>query len=301
MHRSLMFGKLSYRSLRAVQISTVFCFTIIVQEGLRYPRAGWTGFAVMMIYAGFDNGTTILRAYHRFWGMLLGLLSGYLLWFLGHIDYRLLLIIIPLTIYLAYFLAGQAYSVPTVFTVNTSVIGTGYFDTSTSVFPLTFFLTDYVMCTVIAFIIILIFEYFWFSHYKLINLFIIDNQAEMVRKLYHLIHLLNQNKIRRSDWFDACVSYTDSLFEMEKLARNSQFIRRAKGTLGDDFNEFLALNSRIFVYLKALYISGYTKNYGKYDYNLLFQQVQMDLKKLKQFIRATHVQEHNGELHALPR
>ena len=66
MHRSLMFGKLSYRSLRAVQISTVFCFTIIVQEGLRYPRAGWTGFAVMMIYAGFDIGTTILRADLRF-------------------------------------------------------------------------------------------------------------------------------------------------------------------------------------------------------------------------------------------
>ena len=299
MHRSLMFGKLSYRSLRAVQISTVFCFTIIVQEGLRYPRAGWTGFAVMMIYAGFDNGTTILRAHHRFWGMLLGLFSGYLLWFIGHIDYRLLLIIIPITIYLAYFLAGHAYSVPTVFTVNTSVIGTGYFDTSLSVFPITFFLTDYLMCTVIAFAIILIFEYFWFSRYKLINLFIIDNQTEMVRKLYRLVNLLNQSKIRRSEWFEACVSYTDSLFEMEKLARNSQFIRRAQGTLGEEFNQFLAINSRIFVYLKALHIANYTKRYGKYDYNLILQQVQMDLKSLRQIIRATHDAEHNGELHAI--
>jgi hypothetical protein len=295
-----MFGKLSYRSLRAVQISTVLCCTIIIQEAFRFPRAGWTGFAVMMIYAGFDNGTTILRAYHRFWGMLLGLLSGYLLWFIGHIDYRLLLLIIPLTIYFAYFLAGKAYSVPTIFTVNTSVIGTGYFDTSVTVFPLTFFLTDYLMCTVIAFCIILIFEYFWFSRYNLIHLFIIDNQAEMVRKLYRLIHLLNQNKTHRSHWFEACISYTDSLFEMEKLARNAQFIRRAKGTLGKEFNQFLELNSRIFINLKALYISSHTKQYGKYDYTLLLEQVQMDLKILKHLIRTPHDEDHNGALHALP-
>ncbi len=300
MRRSLMFGKLSYRSLRALQISTVFGFTIIVQESFLYPRAGWIGFAVMMIYGGFDNGTTILRAYHRFWGMLLGLLSGYLLWFSGHVDYRLLLIIIPITIYFAYFFAGQAYSVPTVFTVNTSIIGTGYFDTSISVFPLTFFLTDYLMCTVIAFVIILSFEYFWFSRYQLINLFIEDNQAEVVRKLYRLVHLLNQNKIRRTDWFEACISYTDSLFEMERLARNAQFLIRTKGTLGKEFNQFLALNSRIFVTLKALYISSYTKRHGKYDFNLLLEQVQKDLKNLKQLIRAERYARHGGELHVLP-
>lgn len=300
MRRSLMFGKLSYRSLRAVQISTVFAFTIIVQQLLLYPRAGWIGFAVMMIYAGFDNGTTILRAYHRFWGMLLGLLSGYLLWFLGHIDYRLLLIIIPITIYFAYFLAGQAYSVPTVFTVNTSVIGTGYFDTSVGVFPLTYFLTDYLMCTLIAFVIILLFEYFWFSRYNLIHLFIEDNQAEMVRKLYHLVHLLNQNKVHRSDWFEACVAYTATLFEMERLAQNAQFIRRAKGTIGVEFNQFLALNSQIFINLKALYISGYTKRHRKYDYNVLFEQTQKDLKSLKGLIRAERYARKNGVLHVLP-
>ena len=299
MQRSLMFRKLSYRSVRALQISMVFSFTILVQEGLRYPRAGWTGFAVMMIYAGFDNGTTILRAYHRFWGMLLGLFSGYLLWFIGHIDYRLLIIIIPITIYLAYFLAGQAYSVPTVFTVNTSVIGSGYFDTSTSLFPVTFFLTDYLMCTVIAFVIIFVFEYFWFSRYKLMSLFIKDTQDELVRKLYQLIHLLNQKKIRRSDWSEACVTYTDSLSEMEKLARNTQFLKSSGNTLGEEFNQFLALNTRIFVHLKALYIATYTKRYGKYDYNLLLHQVQMDLKTLKHLIRAVHEGEQNGESHAL--
>ncbi|WP_019216969.1 FUSC family protein [Legionella tunisiensis] len=73
-----------------------------MQEWLRYPRAGWTGFAVMMIYAGFDNGTTIFRAYQRFLGVLLGLFSGYILWFIGHVDYRTLIIILPMTVFLLF-------------------------------------------------------------------------------------------------------------------------------------------------------------------------------------------------------
>jgi hypothetical protein len=301
MHRSLMFGKLNYRSLRAIQISTVLCFTLIIQELFRYPRAGWTGFAVMMIYAGFDNGTTILRAFNRFWGMLLGLLSGYVLWFVGHMDYRLLIIIIPITIYLAYFLAGQAYSVPTVFTVNTSVIGTGYFDTSITLFPITFFLTDYFMCTVIAFVIILLFEYFWFSRYKLINLFIKDTQGEVIRKLYRLVNLLNQNKIRRSDWFKACITYTDSLFEMEKLARNSQLLLSSGKAVGEEFNQFVSINADTFIRLKSLYIATYTKRYRKYDYNVLLHQIEMDLKNLKRLTNKIDSAARQGDSYALSR
>lgn len=301
MRGSLNQGKLSYRSLRGIQISTVFFFTVIVQELIHYPRAGWTGFAVMMIYAGFDNGTTILRAYHRFLGMLLGLFSGYLLWFLGHVDYRLLILIIPITIYFAYFLAGQAYSVPTVFTVNTSVIGTGYFDKSGSSFNVTNFLIDYLICTVIAFAIILVFEYFWFSRYRLMDLFIKDTQRDVIRKLYHLIHLLNQPKISRSAWFEACINFTDSLFEMEKLARNSQFIISSRGIVREEFNQFLVITNRIFINIKALYLATYTKRHRKYDFNRLLEKVHTDLNYLKILVKEVQNADHNsGEPNVAP-
>ncbi|AHE66243.1 hypothetical protein Loa_00674 [Legionella oakridgensis ATCC 33761 = DSM 21215] len=186
---------LDYRAVRGIQISVVFTFTIFVQEFLRYPRAGWTGFAVMMIYAGFDNGTTLSRAYQRFLGVLLGLLSGYFLWFLGHIDYRTLIILIPMTVYLAYFLVGRAYSIPTVFTVNTSIIGTGYFNPSSSSFSITSFLIDYLICTLIAFTIILVFEYFEFRRYHMMHRFIQDTQTEVVARLNKLTNLLNKKKL----------------------------------------------------------------------------------------------------------
>jgi uncharacterized membrane protein YccC len=271
--------QLSYRTLRALQISTVFTFTIFLIELLRFPHAGWTGFAVMMIYAGFDNGTTLFRAYHRFLGVLLGLLSGYGLWFIGHLDYRLLILIFPVTIYLAYFLVGQAYSIPTVFTVNTSIIGTGYFDLQET-FSLSFFLVDYFFCTVIAFAIILVFEHFWFSRYSMMNRFIYDTQIEALTALNHLVSLLEQDKIHRKTWFSGCLKLTSHLFEMSNLIQNNQFLMRSKQAVGDEFSEFNELANKSFVGIKALYLAHHTKRHRKYDYLQLRSEVHEAVRRL---------------------
>ncbi|HAT6325034.1 TPA: FUSC family protein [Legionella pneumophila subsp. pneumophila] len=283
MRRWLGVQAFSYVELRSIQISTVFAFTIFVQEWLRYPRAGWTGFAVMMIYAGFDNGTTIFRTYHRFLGVLLGLFTGYLLWFVGHLDYRTLILIMPLMVFFAFFLVGRAYSVPTVFTVNVSVLGSGYFSTEDTL-PVTYFIIDYTLCTLIAFTIILGFEYFWFRHYGLMQRFIKSTQAEVIDDLYRLVRLLNQGKIKKTEWFQACIKLTDSLFEVNKLITNSQFLISSEHAVGDEFNQFVELANRIFIGLKALYMAYYTKHYHTFDYYQLFQQVQKDLVHLKDFV-----------------
>lgn len=290
----------TYLELRCIQISTVFFFTFFVQEWLRYPRAGWTGFAVMMIYAGFDNGTTIFRAYQRFLGVLLGLFSGYILWFIGHVDYRTLIIILPMTVFFAFFLVGREYSVPTVFTVNASVIGSGYFSTEHSL-TVTYYIIDYTLCTLIAFGIILVFEYFWFRRYQLMERFISHTQAEVIDDLYILVRLLNQGKIRRTEWFRACIKLTDSLFAVNMLIRNAQFIIKSEGAVGDEFNQFVELTNRIFIGLKALYMAYYTKRYHKFDYYQLFQQVQADLVRLKAFVIGVEKMDlSDGVMHATP-
>jgi uncharacterized membrane protein YccC len=165
----------NYRTIRGFQITTVFTFTIFLQEAIRYPHAGWTGFGVMMIYAGFDSGATISRAYQRFLGMLLGLESGYFLWVIGHLDYRTLIVLIPMTVFFAYYLVGEKYSAPTAFAVNTSIIGVGYFAYD-SRFTITNFLIDYFICTLIAFVIIYLFETLWFSRYKMMMRFLDDKK-----------------------------------------------------------------------------------------------------------------------------
>ncbi len=290
----------SYRTLRCIQISTVYFFTLIIQELLRYPRAGWTGFAVMMIYAGFDNGTTLFRAYHRFLGVLLGLFSGYLLWFVGHIDYRVLIIIIPLTVFFAHFFVGRAYSIPTVFTVNTSVIGTGYFSSQQAA-PIFYFIIDYTVCTLIAFAIILGFEYLWFSRYRMMQRFISDTQTEVIKDLYCLVDLLNQKKIRRTVWFSSCIKLTSSLFEVNTLIQNSQFMVKSERAVGDEFSEFVTLTNRIFIGLKALYMAYYTKRYHKFDYYQLLQEIHDDLERLKTYVVSEEMNnDTSGVIHAAP-
>lgn len=272
-----------YNFTRGVQISTVFAITIVVQELFRYPHAGWTGFALMMIYAGFDNGTTLIRAYDRFLGVLMGVFTGYILWFLGHLDYRLLFFLVPLTIFCVFFWAGTAYSIPTIFTVATSIIAFGYFDTQSN-FVVAFFVMDYTMCTLIAFSIILVCEHFWFSRYRLMHRFIRDIQGNVIDHLYVLVNLLEQPKIRRTDWFRACINFTNCLFEMNRLTLNAQFKASSEEAVGDEFNQFTTLTHQIFIHLKALYIAYYTDRHNKYDYNQLVEKTQAELLQLKSLV-----------------
>lgn len=279
----LKIDKLSYRGIRALQICIVLTFTIFIQEWLRYPNAAWTGFSVMMIYVGFDHGTTIFRAYHRFFGMLIGLFSGFLLWFIGHLDYRLLIIIIPLTIFFAYFLIGHAYSVPTIFTVNTAVIGTGYFAYNNTTTVNTF-IYGYSVATIIAFIICVAFEYLWFRRYNLMQRFINDTQQKIIADLKTLLDLLNSDSNSKNKWFSACTHLSSNLTEVNQLVRNAEFEYSSEKVVGEEFNQFVDDANKIFIDLKALYSACFVKRYNRHDYEGLFLQINTDLAKLEQIV-----------------
>ena len=283
MWRSAFPKTLDYASIRGLQISFVFAFTLFMQFFLHYPHAGWTGFAVMMIYAGFDNGTTILRAYHRFLGVLLGLASGFILWFIGHLDYRLLIFIIPLTVYFAYFFAGDVYSVPTIFTVNTSVIGTGYF-AQNDAFSVQYFIIDYCICTLIAFTWIVLFEYFWFRRFRLMERFIHDVQQEIVVRLERLAALLQHDTLRRSTWFMACSSVIGSMTRMTQLMSTVSFIEDSEFVVGKEVEDYIKLAEHVYTRLKALYLATHTERYKKYDYIQLLAEVQADIAILNKTV-----------------
>lgn len=283
MFDALSYNRLSYRAIRGLQICIVFSFTIFLQEWLRMPHAGWIGFSVMMIYVGFDHGTTLFRTFHRFWGMILGLISGFLLWFLGHVDFRLLILIIPITIFLAYFLVGHAYSVPTMFTVNTAVIGTGYFSTSLTT-TVNSFIYDYTAATIVALAICVFFEYFIFRRYGLMQRFINDTQLQIIQQLKILLELLNHESISKVAWFNACIGLSQLLGEVNNLVRNSEFEYSAHKAVGNEFNQFVTLTNQIFVNLKALYSAYYSPRYHKHDYNQVFNQVQIQLQQLESLI-----------------
>lgn len=273
-------AKNNYRRVRGIQITLVFTLTIVILNFFHIPHSGWMGFAVMMIYVGFDNGTTIIRAYQRFLGMLLGLLSGYVLWFIAHLDYRTLTITVPMCIYFAYFLVGKEYSVPTIFTVNTSVIGTAYFyDQST--FFLTDFLTDYLACTIFAFSLIVVFEHFYFKPKRMMRYFVYDIETNVLNALFSLNVLLGRKKIKRQEWFKHCISLTSYMSTMNNLLNSANFLKGSDRAVGDDFKIFVRISNRIYINQKALYFAHYGKTYGTKTYYRLFDHVIFDLSELK--------------------
>lgn len=272
----------SYRMLRGFQISLVFTVTIFLQMWLHLPHAGWAGFAVMMIYGGFDNGTCVERAYQRFFGLLFGLLLGYCLWFIGHVDYRTVFFIIPVLVFSVFFWAGTAFAIPTTFTVASSIIGFGYFN-SQSEFLITFFLLDYAMCTIIGFCCILVFER-WFSHYGMMVRFVHEVQQDVFNHMCELVDLLNHERIYRVDWIKCSGRVAASMFEMDRLMQNNEFLINARNAVGDEINQFVELSHILFVHLKALYIANYMTRSKKIDDQAVRILVQEDLIRLNQLL-----------------
>ncbi|MBP9742576.1 MAG: FUSC family protein [Burkholderiales bacterium] len=210
-----MFKTIDYRTTRALQICIVFAVTLAIQNWFRFAHAAWTGFAVMMIYAGFDAGAVMQRTFHRFWGALLGLLLSYILWFIGHIDYRLLFMIIPLTVFLAYFSLGKLYAIPTIFTVTLTALGTDFYSNDT--YFVAWFFSDYFICTVIALIICAIFEYAVFKHSNLTHKFYASLQQDVIYNLHDLFSVVTANTLNQSKYLKYTVRFNQKVLEFNNF------------------------------------------------------------------------------------
>jgi len=142
------------RMQRGLQIVITFTLTIFIQEWFRYPFASYTGFVVMMIFIGFDVGMVKARGQHRFLGTLLGCLAGFIYWYLGHLNYRSILIVITLWVFAYIYFANYTYLTSTFFTMSLTLLGNGYLDTQGMLFA-TEMIWDILISTFFAYLIIM--------------------------------------------------------------------------------------------------------------------------------------------------
>jgi len=274
---------LNYRLLRGIQISFVFFLIIFIQELWRFPHAGWCGFTAMMIYAGFDNGTTVVRVYHRFLGVVLGVLLGYMIWYVARYNYRLWYFIVPGVVYGIFFWNATVYAIPTIHTVCASIFAFGYYDTQSS-FVISYFVMDYLMATLIGFSVIMFVERVWFSRDWMMRRFLRDTQEKVINELQHLIILWQQEKIRHMDWFSCCERVDCYMDELNRLLDNMLYEIGDEKTQGGEFDRFVTLTNRIILHLKALYCAYWTKQIKQFDCEQLETTVKSDWNKLKMYL-----------------
>lgn len=246
-----MLNRSDYRTTRALQICIVFLTTLVIERLLNYSRAGWIGFVVMMIYVGFDSGASIHRTMHRFLGSLLGLLLSYFLWQLQLLDYRVMLVVIPTVIFLAFFSLCKFYAYPTIFTVTLTFLGTAYF--SPTDYDAYSFFFDYLKSTAVAFFICFVFEGLIFRSSQLTKKFYNDLQKSIISELDQLYHLgikqpPNQNRFLRGSAI--CRVKINELHTFEQTAKHDIGLEQGLGNT----EAFHALVSRALHDIRLLFL-----------------------------------------------
>lgn len=231
-----MFRNLDYRTIRALRICVVFTASILIEQQLKIPRGAWTAFTVMMIYVGFDTGAAIQRIFHRFLGVLLGLFVSYILWFVGHVNYRMLFLILPICIFFAYYFLGKTYVYPTVFTVILTVIGPDYFGSPGYYVP--WFFSDYLICTFLAVVICLFFEYFIFKQINMTRKFYIDLQKGLIICLENLLATTTKTIISKSVYIKRTVALNKKIVELNVFVKNTKHDYHNQDDLITELDEF---------------------------------------------------------------
>jgi uncharacterized membrane protein YccC len=254
-----MFKRLDYRKTRALQICLVFATALAVQRALGYSHAGWIGFAVMMIYAGFDIGASLQRTIHRFWGAVFGLLLSYILWFMGQIDFRLILIIIPFMVFMAYFSLGKLYAFPTIFTVTLTALGTDYYG-SGSDYAVPNFFFDYLLSTIVAFLLCFLFEYFLFRGSQLTRKFYIDLQKRIITRLHKLFDIVTQKPLRDSSYLRVSTVLNNNILDLYAFVDVAKHEPHPEANFLEELAFFSSAVQQVYHNIRRLFVLASHRN-----------------------------------------
>lgn len=247
-----MFKSLNYRTIRALRICIVFTASILIEQQLQIPRGAWTPFTVMMIYVGFDVGSANIRIFHRFLGVLLGLFLAYIIWFIGHVNYRTLFLIIPVLVFFVYYFLGKSYIYPTTFTTALTVIGPDYFGSKG--FYVAWFFSDYLVCTTLAVVICIVFENFIFRQINMTRKFYIDLQKDIINQLNILLDIINETTLRKSRYVKAIVALNQKIIELNVFVNNTKHDYHNKDDLIAELDEFSQYMKLAYHNLRRLFL-----------------------------------------------
>ncbi len=245
---------LDYRATRAFQICVVFIAALAIQDWLQFSHAGWIGFSLMMIYAGFDSGTSLHRTQHRFWGAMLGLLLSYVLWMIIRIHYEFIFLIVPIVVFMAFFALGKFYVSPTIFTVTLTALGVDYY--TLDYYSVDEFFFDYFRATFIALGICVFFEFFLFKKSHLTHKFYFDLQRRLVCQLETLFLIVTKYPIRQSQYLKMSAQLNVIVLEWHAFFITIQHDYQIENHHVNDLDLFNERMEKTYQNIRQLFISG---------------------------------------------
>ncbi len=211
----------SYKEARAFQICIVFSVTLFTQLLIQNPHVAWIGFTVMLIYAGFAKGASLQRTRERVLGVILGLFMGYFIWVLGQIDYRFIIFIVPGLVFMTFFFVGRSFAFLSAFIVALSVLGVDYYRSSDN--AIANFLFDYLVFTLAAFAICVIFDHLIFKKTNLSRKFYFDLQEKIMVHLNELFKIVTHQPMRRSHYLKESNQFNVSVLDLYEFIKAENY------------------------------------------------------------------------------
>lgn len=241
-----------YRSVRAFQICVVFVATLALQRWLQFTHDAWIGFSVMMINAGFDSGTSLHRTQHRFWGAVLGLLLSYFLWFFIRVHDEIIFFVVPIVVFMAFFVMGKYYVSPTIFTVTLTALGTIYYMPAN--YHVSEFFFDYGRATLMALVICVFFEFFVFKKERLTHQFYFDLQRHVIRELNALFQIVAHHPLREGQYLKICMQLNSSIVIFKTFSSTMRHDYYVEEKHYKDFEDFCVLMEGAYQNIRQLFV-----------------------------------------------
>ncbi len=247
----------SYREARVFQICLVFSAAIGVQLLTLHEHAGWIGFTLMLIYAGFDKGTSLQRTRERVFGVILGLFIGYFIWVFGQIDYRFIIAMIPILLFFTYYFVGRNFIYQSAFIVALSVLGSDYYKSDNN--AVANFLFEYLIFTLVAFAICIIFDHVVFRKVNLSRKFYFDLQEKILDHLNELFKIVAHQPLRRAHYIKNSNQFNVSVLELYAFIEATKYDIQNK-TLEDESHVFRENMQQAYHNIRRLFLRTSLRN-----------------------------------------
>lgn len=241
----------SFREARAFQICMVFSVAIFAQLITQNPHVAWIGFTVMLIYAGFTKGASLQRTRERVFGVIFGLFMGYFIWVLGQIDYRFVIFIVPILVFMTFFFVGRSFVYLSAFIVALSVLGVDYYRSGDH--AIANFLFDYLVFTLIAFAICVVFDHMIFKKENLTRKFYFDLQEQIMVHLNELFKIVTQAPVRRGHYLKESNQFNVRVLDLYTFIDSTKYDIQNK-MLADESVEFRENMQKAYHNIRRLFL-----------------------------------------------
>jgi hypothetical protein len=177
---------------------------------------------------------------------------------MGQIDFRLILVVIPFFVFMAYFSLGKLYAFPTIFTVSLTALGTDYYGGNN--YAVTNFFFDYLLSTIVAFLLCFVFEFFVFRDSQLARKFYLDLQKRIIGGLNKLFHIVIQRPLRDSAYLHISTALNNNILDLYAFVDTAKHETDQEVNFLEELAFFSSVVQQVYHNIRRLFVLAPNRN-----------------------------------------